>query len=56
MLSRRAQQFEHESDFSGFAAAQMLPKAMLHQSISEKVWLAFVRGDYNVAEPFVRPR
>jgi uncharacterized protein (TIGR02391 family) len=26
-----------------------LPKAILHSSISEKVWLAFVRGEYDIA-------
>lgn len=49
LLSRRARRFENEAEFSGFAAAQSLPKSILHQSISEKVWLAFVRGEYGVA-------
>lgn len=49
VLSRRARQFENEEEFSGFAAAQSLPKAILHPSISEKVWLSFVRGEYDVA-------
>lgn len=48
-LSRRAKRFENEEEFSGFAAATSLPKAILHPSISEKVWLAFVRGEFDVA-------
>lgn len=48
-LSRRARKFEAESDFAGFTAARMLPKPILHSSISEPVWLAFVRGEFDVA-------
>lgn len=48
-LSRRARQFENEEDFAGFAAAQSLPRSILHPSIAEKVWLAFVRAEYDVA-------
>lgn len=49
VLSRRARRFENEEEFAGFAAAQSLPKTILHPSISEKVWLSFVRGEYDVA-------
>lgn len=49
VLSRRARKFESEEDFSGFAAASNLPKEILHPSIREKAWLAFVRGEYDVA-------
>jgi uncharacterized protein (TIGR02391 family) len=49
MLSRRARRFENDEEFSGFVAARHLPKAILHPSISEKVWLAFVRGEYDIA-------
>jgi uncharacterized protein (TIGR02391 family) len=49
VLSRRARRFESEEEFAGFASAQLLPKAVLHPSIAEKVWLAFVRGEYDVA-------
>jgi len=49
VLSRRAQRFENGAEFSGFAAARLLPKAILHQSISEKAWIAFVRGEYDAA-------
>ena len=32
-----------------YYSAQSLPKSILHPSIAEKVWLAFVRGEYGVA-------
>jgi len=48
-LSRRAKRFENEEEFTGFAAATSLPKSILHPSISERVWLAFVRGEFDVA-------
>ncbi|MGD9803452.1 MAG: TIGR02391 family protein [Hyphomicrobiaceae bacterium] len=48
-LSRRARQFETQQSFKDFTAAKMLPKALLHSSISDSVWLAFVRGEYDVA-------
>lgn len=49
LLSRRAKRFENEEEFSGFAAATSLPKEILHPSIGERVWLAFVRGEFDVA-------
>ena len=48
-LSRRAQKFESEEEFAGYAAARLLPKEILHPSIQEKVWLSFIRGDYEEA-------
>jgi uncharacterized protein (TIGR02391 family) len=49
VLSRRAQQFEDEAEFAQFAIARMLPKDFLNPRISKIVWLAFVRGEYDVA-------
>ncbi|MCG8693620.1 MAG: TIGR02391 family protein [Minwuiales bacterium] len=48
-LSRRARRFESVEEFAGFASARSLPKAILHAAIAEKVWLAFVRGEFDVA-------
>lgn len=48
-LSRRALRFENEESFSGFIAAQNLPRDILHSSIREEIWLSFVRGDFDVA-------
>ena len=48
-LSRRAHRFENREEFDGFVAAKLLPKEILHPSIADKVWLSFVRGEYDVA-------
>ena len=48
-LSRRAKRFENEEDFAKFTAGASLPKKILHHSIVQKAWLAFIRGEYDVA-------
>ncbi|MGH9360171.1 MAG: TIGR02391 family protein [Terriglobia bacterium] len=48
-LSRRAKRFENESEFAQYAVARMLPKDILHPKISGKVWMAFMRSDFDVA-------
>ena len=48
-LSRRASKFETQADFRNFAAARRLPKETLHSRISNVVWHAFLRGEYDVA-------
>lgn len=48
-LSRRASRFESEDDFRQYALARRLPKEVLHPRIAEKVWMAFMRGEYDVA-------
>ena len=48
-LSRRAQRFESEVDFSRYAVARMLPREVLHPRIAQTVWMAFMRGEYDVA-------
>jgi len=49
VLSRRARRFESESEFTRYVVARMLPKEMLQPKIAEKVWLAFMRGEFDVA-------
>lgn len=49
VLSRRALRFENPDAFQGYVVASRLPKEILHPSISERVWLAFIRGEYSVA-------
>lgn len=49
VLSRRSHQFENAQAFANYQIAKLLPKELLHPSFSEKVWLAFVRGDYDTA-------
>lgn len=49
ILSRRAQRFESEADVRQFRMARSLNRDLLHLAIAEKVWLAFVRGDFTEA-------
>ena len=48
-LSRRARRFESEAEFTNYAVARMLSREMLHQRIADKVWMAFMRGEFDVA-------
>ena len=48
-LSRRAQKFESEADLQTYAFARRLPKDALHPRIADKVWGAFIRGEFDVA-------
>ena len=48
-LSRRARKFENEADFARYAVARMLPKEALHPKIAQTVWMAFMRGEFDVA-------
>jgi hypothetical protein len=49
ILSRRAQRFENESEFARYAVARMLPRNVLHPRIADKVWMAIMRGESDVA-------
>jgi hypothetical protein len=49
VLSRRAYRFENEAEFTRFAFARILPKDALHSRISNTVWSAFMRGEFDVA-------
>ena len=46
ILSRRARSFESEEDVRQFKMARRLNRDLLHPTIAEKVWPAFVRGDF----------
>lgn len=48
-LGRRAMALENSQDFSEFANANLLPKEILHEKIRQRVWSAFVRGEYDSA-------
>ena len=48
-LSRRARRFASEAEFANYAVARMLPREALHPKIAEKVWMAFMRGEFDVA-------
>jgi uncharacterized protein (TIGR02391 family) len=49
VLSRRARRFQSEAEFASYAVARMLPRDVLHPKIAEKVWMAFMRGEFDVA-------
>jgi len=49
VLSRRARRFEDEAEFARYAVARMLPKDALHPRISNTVWSAFMRSEFDVA-------
>ncbi|WP_265516008.1 TIGR02391 family protein [Nitratireductor luteus] len=49
VLSRRAAQFEDDTDFTRYSASRYLRKELLHPAIANSVWSAFLRGEYDVA-------
>jgi uncharacterized protein (TIGR02391 family) len=49
VLSRRARRFESDAEFARYAVARMLPRDALHPRIADKVWMAFMRGEFDVA-------
>jgi uncharacterized protein (TIGR02391 family) len=49
VLTRRGRQALESSSFAEFKAAHTLPREILHPSIANSVWMAFVRGEYDVA-------
>lgn len=48
-LSRRALKMQSDADFASFRIARHLSREHLHPRIAERVWLAFMRGEYDVA-------
>jgi uncharacterized protein (TIGR02391 family) len=49
VLSRRAKRFQSEAEFANYAVARMLPREALHAKIADKVWMAFMRSEFDVA-------
>ncbi|MBF0383797.1 MAG: TIGR02391 family protein [Magnetococcales bacterium] len=47
--SRKAQRFTNEDVFSDYITAQLLPESIIHPTIRQKVWLAFIRKEYDFA-------
>jgi uncharacterized protein (TIGR02391 family) len=45
----RAKRFASEAEFANYAVARMLPRKALHSKIADKVWMAFMRGEFDVA-------
>jgi uncharacterized protein (TIGR02391 family) len=48
-ISRAAQAMNSDEDFQRFREAAAFPKALLHSSIADKVWLSLARGDLSDA-------
>ncbi len=49
VLSRRARRFASEAEFANYAVARRLPREALHPKLADKVWMAFMRGEFDVA-------
>lgn len=49
MFSRRANKMKVPEDISQFARSRRIQKDALHPRIAQKVWSAFMRGEYDVA-------
>jgi uncharacterized protein (TIGR02391 family) len=49
LLSRRARKIETEAEFADYKIARLLPKEILHPRMADRVWGAFVRGEYDGA-------
>ena len=47
--SRRAQTFESETDLRPYAFVRRFPREALHSRFADKVWAAFMRGEFDVA-------
>jgi uncharacterized protein (TIGR02391 family) len=48
-ITRRGKRVTDASDISTYARGNLLPKGVLHPLIIEKVYAAFLRGDYDTA-------
>lgn len=44
-----AKRFESEAEFASYVVARMLPREALHPKIADKVWMASMRGEFDVA-------
>ena len=48
-ITRRGKRLAESQDTSAYKRAGLLPKQFLHPVIAQKVWSAFIRGDYDTA-------
>jgi uncharacterized protein (TIGR02391 family) len=48
-VTRRGTRLAESGDFTGYRHAALLPQQSLHPLIAQKVWSAFVRGEYDSA-------
>jgi uncharacterized protein (TIGR02391 family) len=48
-ITRRGQRLKQATDLAAFHKSNLLPRAILHPVIAQKVWSAFLRGEYDTA-------
>jgi len=48
-VTRRGQALRTRADVANYQSSRLLPRRLLHPAISRKVWVQFLRGDYDVA-------
>ena len=48
-VTRKGRRLAESGDFSGYRHSTLLPKQSLHPLIEQKVWSAFIRGEYDSA-------
>ena len=48
-ITKRGARLKSPEYFQGFQKGKLLPKALLHPVISQKIWSQFIRGEYDTA-------
>jgi uncharacterized protein (TIGR02391 family) len=48
-VSQRGQRLKGRQDFAAYQRSNVLPRGSLHPVIAQRVWLNFVRGEYDTA-------
>lgn len=48
-VTRRGQALKTRADVASYQSSRLLPRRLLHPAIASKVWVPFLRGDYDVA-------
>lgn len=48
-VTRRGKRIKNTTDFTAYRQSDILPKKLLHPVIAQKVWSAFIRGEWDTA-------
>lgn len=48
-ITRRGRQVKNRAGLESYRRADLLPRHLLHPQIAQKVWSAFIRGEYDTA-------
>lgn len=48
-ITRRGRQIKNRCDLESYNNSNLLPRRLLHPVIAQKVWSAFIRGEYDTA-------